>query len=95
MQILGLFAFMALMFLKVSALHVYTHHEFEGHEIADCTSCELALENQTAEVFTGFFDEIALQQHFFFAEPLQAKELGDFSNSAKNLHLFLRPPPSV
>jgi hypothetical protein len=95
MQVLGFFAFMALMFVKVSALHVYAHHDYEGHEVEDCTSCELAMENQSVEVLLDFSEELVLQQFFSYPEPTQLKELCDFSNTSKNLHLFLRPPPSL
>ncbi len=40
------FIFIALMAFKVSAVHIYSHHDTEGDEIENCTSCELAIQQQ-------------------------------------------------
>ena len=46
-KIFSLFAFTALMFVKISALHVYSHIGDDcDDEIENCASCEIAMEHQ-------------------------------------------------
>ncbi len=45
-KIAASFIFIALMAFKVSAVHIYSHHDTDADEIENCTSCELAVQQQ-------------------------------------------------
>jgi len=91
-KIIYLSAFVALMFIKVSGFHVYSHLDDDHSSIEKCASCELAIEQQqsvfTAPVLIHFQEVIILEDatSAVFEEQslvLQAT-LSDF---------FSRPPP--
>lgn len=91
-KILGLFIFVSLMFVKVSALHVYSHQDGDQEKIENCKICDLVVENQgvelnqvaNSEAFHPTF--LSLQDNNFYYISLNTKK--DFS-----YHLFSRPPP--
>lgn len=95
MKYFSLFAFLVLMTVKVSALHIYSHQDVESDKIEECSFCELAIENQSDEVFLSDFPEVRYQLFYCNSEPSLLFVQGDFSNTTKNLHLFLRPPPTL
>ncbi len=88
-------AFLALMLVKVSALHIYSHEDFEEDTVEKCAFCDLAIENQNAEMLFDNATEVAFQQLFSFEDsPLPLKQ-DIFSTTEENLYLFLRPPPTA
>lgn len=91
-KILGLFIFVSLMFVKVSALHVYAHQDGDQEKIENCKICDLAVENQNTEL-NQVSDSEAFHPTFlnpidnnFYFISLNTKT--DFS-----YYLFSRPPP--
>ncbi|UII79713.1 hypothetical protein [Flagellimonas sp. CMM7] len=91
-KILGLFIFVSLMFVKVSALHVYAHQDGDQEKIENCKICDLAVENQNMELnqvsnpeafHSTFLNSI--DNNFYYISLSIEK---DFS-----YYLFSRPPP--
>ncbi|NKI32198.1 hypothetical protein [Croceivirga thetidis] len=91
-KILFSFALMVLMLLKVSAIHIYEHSEEDsGHE--ECHLCELAMENQVAE--------LELQPDFRISPEVIShidivKTFGQPKTkvaTTNKSYFFLRPPP--
>ena len=48
-KFIGFVLFSALIFFKAVSFHVYTHQEADSFTPENCSICELAVENQTAE----------------------------------------------
>jgi len=91
-QVFGVFLFIALLFVKVSALHTYSHNDNE--DIQDCTTCVLSLENQQ-DLFNG-----SSTTDFSFVVFNVFREYNNtyVSISEKNIfsHFqFGRPPPNA
>jgi len=83
------------MLFKVSAFHVYVHEDGATDEIENCTICDLAIENQTAEhqvsqtqTFNPPQKEIIVWQPTFVEENIVPYT---FLHS----RFFGRPPPSL
>lgn len=93
-KITALVIFVALMFIKVSSFHVYSHLDEETDLIENCSSCELAIENQqspqldTADCsYTITIGQIAVELVVLQPETI-------ISQSQSRL-LFSRPPPTI
>nr|WP_298789509.1 hypothetical protein [uncultured Allomuricauda sp.] len=92
-RFLGFLLFAALMLVKVSALHVYTHNDTEGDSIENCATCEVALENQNSDIlFTDGIIEVAIQD--IVTDSLVLFENQAFVATKFNFLLFSRPPPA-
>lgn len=92
---LSIFFFAALMLVKVSTLHIYTHQDSDEDTIENCLLCDFALENQQTDFFFG--SETVLV-HTFVDIPDVVES--DFINlfldtSLSDYTLFSRPPPSI
>lgn len=83
-----------LMLFKVSAIHVYDHNEGEKAS-TECHLCDLALENQTAELdFTPEFTSdiyIAIDVE----SAINSCYATEYVESNVRLAFFSRPPPSL
>ncbi|WP_422080611.1 hypothetical protein [Ulvibacterium sp.] len=91
---LGIFFLVGMLFAKISAFHVYEHHNAEDNEVGQCELCILAIDNQQTETATFSFGE--------FNEPNSFGDYGPglFFTSVQipkiqlESHHCSRPPPS-
>ncbi|NNM17631.1 MAG: hypothetical protein HKP24_03595 [Croceitalea sp.] len=94
-KILSLLSFVALMFIKVSGFHVYTHADNDTDSaIENCVSCELAIEQQqqgfTTPVLIGFQKVMVIEE----VTPIVSKDQA-FILQANPSDFFSRPPPTA
>jgi len=81
------------MLCKVSAFHVYTHEDSSSDDIENCLQCDLAIENQVAE--------LSVPLMLSFEKPLVAYDnrqviqpyLNTVTLSPLRFQQFGRPPP--
>jgi archaellum component FlaF (FlaF/FlaG flagellin family) len=88
----GLFLFTALLFIKVSALHSYSHNDVD--DIQDCETCVLALENQQENFHLNISNEFptSSQQEFdTYVNTYNSVALETITSG----FLFGRPPPTA
>lgn len=93
-KILSLILFTALMLIKVSSLHVYTHVDDESELIENCDACELAIESQQTfhlETPTFSFSNRLLPVLKQVRNYKPEKE----TLQTVRLYFFSRPPPSL
>ena len=93
-KILFSLGFLLLMLFKVSALHIYEHgDESKTHE--ECHLCDLAMENQVAELH--FSPQVDFPENISLS--IQNDITNNFSEAITDLAyqfgLFSRPPPSL
>ncbi|MEM7485132.1 MAG: hypothetical protein AAF348_07975 [Bacteroidota bacterium] len=91
-RIVGLLIFTFLMLIKVSALHVYTHHDDDCDAIENCEICDIALQSQSSnlEIPSQFISS----NHSIFLKVERFTENPQVSSRASNaFQLFSRPPP--
>lgn len=82
-----------LMLFKVSSFHVYTHHDNVSSDIENCTTCELAIENEHTEYL--------LTAPLVFSNPFlednRTKTTSEYYvvSASEQIYygLFGRPPP--
>lgn len=91
-----LFAFFtALLFIKVSALHVYSHTEDDWGQVETCLYCELAIENQNTQLAIPVLPTFDISNFVF----LPAMHNYNFHISPISKGVFAkkccRPPPSM
>ena|GEM_PF-1635557 len=91
-QAFGVFLFIALLFVKVSALHTYSHNDTD--HIQDCTTCVLSLDNQQETLsvnstidFSFTIIQVFDEYNNTYVSTLQKNTLSYF--------LFGRPPPTA
>ncbi len=91
-KILSLVVFTLLMLIKVSALHVYTHHQDDCDAVENCEICDIVLDIQSSDVeIPSQFVPLASQS--IVQEEVSIKYIQTFTGNS-NLHqLFSRPPP--
>ncbi len=95
-QIFGLLLLTALMLVKVSAFHIYSHQDFDTDAIEDCSYCDLAIENQNAELLVAdIVVDFAKKTFFFETKKPQFAHQIELIGLKENLKLFLRPPPAL
>jgi hypothetical protein len=92
---LGTFFLVGMLFAKISAFHVYEHHDVENDKVGQCELCILAIDNQQSEIvsfsFVGFDEPYSLwdyEPRLFFSSVQIPKMLLEF-------HHCSRPPPSI
>lgn len=93
-KIVGFFFFSALMFIKVSAFHVFTHHDEDAFHYENCAICEIALDNRQSVLmqpgaicFEPNTSEIPLEL---------ASEINKIGITSLKVHSFYsRPPPAL
>jgi len=93
-KILFSFVLFSLILVKVSAFHVYFHSEDSNVSIENCTTCDLAIENQQAqsaeiklleEAIMINFDFLSKDDHFIAVDWIAENELTYYHQN--------RPPP--
>lgn len=91
----GALLFVGLVLAKVSAFHVYEHHDTLSGQDTHCEFCFLAIENQQADVLLDPVEVIV-------EDPGLPEYKGDTNPYELQLHngplktaLFSRPPPSL
>lgn len=94
-KIVSLFSFVALMFIKVSGFHVYSHSDSDSDSaIENCISCELAIEQQqnafTTPVLIDFQEVIIIEAITSVTFKEQSIVLKDIPSD-----FFSRPPPTT
>ena len=82
------------MLLKVSAFHVYTHHDADCEGIDNCEICDLVLENQTSDLDIPSPSLAEIQDVVLINNRVLLKPESFSTDSGINL-LFSRPPPRV
>ena len=83
------------MFFKVSALHVYSHHDDAADKIENCKICDAAIRNQHAE--HDFSPSVSLEIPIINKieiVPLLKNPQVFTSSSEIDFSLFGRPPPA-
>jgi len=87
--------FLALLLVKVSSFHVYSHTDDDCHETEACLYCELAIENQNTGFTLPESPNLEIDHLNFYYETPKYSFLG-LCNSAGFLALkHSRPPPFV
>ena len=94
-KIVSLLSFVALMFIKVSGFHVYSHSDSDSDSaIENCVSCELAIEQQqnafTTPVLIDFQEVIIIEAITSVTSKEQSFILRKIPSD-----FFSRPPPST
>lgn len=92
-KLVSLLSFVALMFIKVSGFHVYSHADNDADSaIENCMSCELAIEQQqdvfTTPVLIAFQKAAAIEDITSVISKDQS-----FILKAIPSEFFSRPPP--
>jgi len=89
------FLLFALMLFKVSAFHVYTHQNESDNTIENCSTCDIALENQDSEL-------IFIVNYNSPSTTLGLNSIdNNFTNKAQiydrlqQSQLCCRPPPTI
>lgn len=94
-KLFGLFLFISLMLVKVSALHVYTHNECDSEQIEECEICDVVFENQNNEHnFDNGFD-LEVTENLFLVQESISINPHTFISSPIEFRFFGRPPPSL
>lgn len=91
-QTFGVFLFTALLFIKVSALHSYSHHDSD--ETQDCTVCVISLENQQENFNYTYSVEFTPEHIYSNSEQSVAYKSITLTTEFK-FYLFGRPPPTA
>ncbi len=94
-KITSVLSFVALMFIKVSGFHVYSHTDDNSDaDIENCASCELAIEQQqsvfTVPILIDFQEVIVLEDVTSVVFEEQSLIL-----QATPSDFFSRPPPTA
>ncbi|SNY99819.1 hypothetical protein [Flagellimonas pacifica] len=88
----GFFLFAALMLVKISALHVYTHDDTDVDAVENCTICDIALENQNSD-FQLDNDTLKISAQEISQEAIGISADQQLKPIRFNFLLFSRPPP--
>ncbi|MEL6916453.1 MAG: hypothetical protein AAFO99_01860 [Bacteroidota bacterium] len=95
-QFCTLFVFTALMFVKVSAFHVYTHDDAEEDTVDNCALCDMAMDIQQSVTFVPTPISISTIDTFVYLSesPLIQHQVANVNDI--HCHSILsRPPPSM
>ncbi|UII81319.1 hypothetical protein [Flagellimonas sp. CMM7] len=88
------FLLIGLLLIKVSAFHVYEHQNNLDNPLEHCEHCLLAFDGQQ---FEGLIPSNPVPQKFLTPVISKQKIVSSkfsFTNTAKLVSLFSRPPPS-
>jgi len=91
-QLFGVFLFLALLFIKVSALHTYSHNDTD--HIQDCTTCVLAIDNQQETLSINATTSFSFTVFQVFNE-YNNTYVGTLQKNTLSYFLFSRPPPTA
>lgn len=81
-----------LLFIKVSAFHVYSHEDADN-QIETCGYCDLAVENQQAELTPAFTSsEVIAPPTEYVATRFDLAPSA--TSSIYSSYFFARPPPA-
>ena len=95
-KIISLLSFVLLIFIKVSGFHVYTHFSEDSHTaIENCTSCELAIEQQQDDDFITSAPVNCKKPCVVFKTRTIASNFQSFTIEAIPSDFFSRPPPTT
>lgn len=93
-KIVMLLSFVALILIKVSGFHAYSHlHEDSDIAIENCSSCELAVEQQQDDFIAPEILELDVVNTSY---SLKVANVGyvSFTLTSEPSYFFSRPPPS-
>ncbi|WP_147415999.1 hypothetical protein [Ulvibacterium marinum] len=92
---ISVFFLVGMLFAKITAFHVYEHHDVENDTVDQCELCILAIDNQQSE--TTSFSFVALDQPSFLwdYEPRVFFSSIQIPKTQLESHHCSRPPPSV
>ncbi len=91
-QIFGIFLFTVLLFIKVSALHTYSHNDTD--DIEDCTTCVLSLDNQQDTLSINSTANFSFTVYQVFDE-YNNMYVSTLQKNTLSYSLFSRPPPTT
>lgn len=84
------------MLIKVSAFHVYTHHDSDKSSIENCKWCIMVVENQHAEHQIAVEVQVSpISCSPVLGEPIFVGNIDLFIERPFQSCLFSRPPPSI
>ncbi|WP_273566692.1 hypothetical protein [Maribacter halichondriae] len=89
------FLLFALLLVKVSAFHVYTHHDSPTDELDNCKICHLVLETQSSEQQVEPVLSFDIAKIAVIGENPIIRENTVFTSFLLHYRLFGRPPPSI
>ena len=89
-----IFIFLALMTIKVSAFHVYTHQDVDS-QVENCAYCDVAIENQQAEHVPILMVTADVQEPIEKKEPKLFSKTNVIVGNTYHSYLFCRPPPVI
>ncbi|WP_136465273.1 hypothetical protein [Flagellimonas onchidii] len=93
-KVIGFLLFTTLILVKVSAFHVYVHHDSETDEIENCTVCDLVMENQGSELqFSTPVVEMDTPEVIQVIKEIVSGQ--QLKTIRFNFSLFSRPPPHI
>ena len=89
------FLLFALLLVKVSAFHVYTHHDSPTDELDNCKICHLVVETQSSEqhvepAFSFDIPRLEIVGHDSITQNTTV-----LTSFLSHYRLFGRPPPSL
>ncbi|WP_350288637.1 hypothetical protein [uncultured Croceitalea sp.] len=90
-QSFGIFLFIALLFIKVSAVHSYCHDD--SNETQDCAVCAISLENQQEGFDFAYAFEFVPESTISIQEQPTIYKGISITTEFK-FYLFGRPPPA-
>lgn len=94
-KLVPLIACLFMLFMKVSAFHVYAHQDSEDTSIENCGICELAIESQqTALDLTSDVAVVLNIDYTRFRIP-KVFYCSEFVETSTIFKLFSRPPPHL
>ncbi len=91
----GSILLVALIFVKVSAFHVYEHHNSIDDDKPSCELCLFALDSQQAQVLIQTTAEIKVPNDFLANRSIIVAQDFKISKTSSGGNLFCRPPPSI
>lgn len=93
-KILGFVMLTSLMLVKVSAFHVYSHQEDHNDTVENCHLCDIAMENQSMDMFIN--GDVVTPQNVTptIEEPPKMAPISVITDTSTFL-LFSRPPPTL
>ncbi len=91
---MGIFFLVGMLFAKITAFHVYEHHDVENDTVDQCELCILAIDNQQSEIVSLSFTALNQPSSFWDYEPRIFFSSIQIPKTQLEFHHCSRPPPS-
>ncbi|WP_139063719.1 hypothetical protein [Flagellimonas eckloniae] len=91
---LGSFLLITLILIKVSAFHVYEHHDDHEDKTGSCEFCLFAIDSQQSDLLLQASAVIKVPNELSAYKPCIISQDFQISRVSCRSNLFYRPPPS-